>query len=246
MSNTPRDKKTPNRISRYILNEIRLLKRTKTYIGNRKGFLISDSKGKDLKFIKGRKHINFFYKGGAEINNTEIQSYAKYVVLNKRIKYPVLIFWFGTCSFTEKSNSGLFEIKDDLETVVKGIISSYKETKNNLLKLNHRAKIVFLECPYYSLAAFNQFRKKKFEKNHFIEQQRNLNSAIDSHNQQVRFLNSIKKIPNFNNDFSTRVKSKRRKPRRVIDFHQLRDGCHMGKCLAELWLIRIQRLVYRI
>ena len=246
MSDIHRDKKTPNRISRSILKEIKVLKRTKTYIGNRKGFLISDSKSKDLKFVKGRKHINFFYKGGAEINNTEIQSYARYVVLNKRIKYPVLIFWFGTCSFTAKSYSGLFEIKDDLETVVKGIISSYKETRDNLLELNHRAKIVFLECPYYSLASFNQFRKKSYTKDYFIEQQRKLNTAIDSHNHQVRILNRTKKIPNFNNDFSTRVKSKRRKARRVIDFHQLRDGCHMGKLLAELWLIRIQRLVYRI
>lgn len=246
MPNTRTSKSTPNRISRNITKEIKELKRTKTYVGNRKGFLISDSKSKDLKFLKCKKHINFFYKGGAEINNREIQSYARYVVLNKRIKYPVLIFWFGTCSFTEKSDSGLFEIKQDLETVVKGVLSSYKETRDSLLKLNHRAKIVFLECPYYSLATFNQFRNKNYKKDYFIEQQRKLNSAIDSHNHQVRTLNSIKKIPNFNNDFSTRVKCKRRKPRRVIDFHQLRDGCHMGKLLAELWLIRIQRLVYRI
>lgn len=246
MSSSRADTKSPNRISRYLVKEIKHLKRTKTYVSNRKGFLISDSKSKDLKYLKGKKYISFYYKGGADINNAEVQSYAKYVVLNKRVKYPVLIFWFGTCSFTQKANNGLFEIKDNLDSVVTEVITSYKDTRDKLLKLNPRAKIVFLECPYYSLANFNHFRRKNLKKNHFIEQQRNLNSAIDSHNQQVRILCKSSKIPNFNNDFCTRVHRKKRRPRRVIDFKQLRDGCHMGHLLAELWLIRIQRMVYRI
>lgn len=237
----------PNRISRYIVKEIKELKKTKTFVSNRKGYVISDSKGKDLVHLKGKKYVQFFYKGGADINNREIQAYAKHVILNKRNKYPVLLFWFGTCSLTKKTNGGLFEVKDNLNQVVEDTIISYRETKLNLLSINPRAKIIFLECPYYSLSMYNQHRQKTFEPNYFIKQQRELVNAIDLHNELVRNLNNFKKIPNFNKDFSTRVKRKNhQKIRRSVDYKQLRDGCHIGPKLAELWLIRIQRLVYRI
>ena len=56
--------------------------------------------------------MKFYYRGGAEITNENIQSYAEHQILNRRNKYPVLLFWFGTCSFTEKIN-GLFVLKDN-------------------------------------------------------------------------------------------------------------------------------------
>ena len=236
-----------NWISRYIVKEIQELKKSKTYVSNRKGLLISDSKSKDLLYLKGKKYIQFFYKGGAEITNREIQAYAKHVILNKRNKYPVLVFWFGTCLLTFKSNSRLFEVKDNLNQVVENTITLYRETKINLLNINPRAKIICLECPYYSLSMYNQHRQKTFKSDYFNKQQRELVNAIDLHNELVRTLNNCKKIPNFNQDFSTRVKRKnRQKIHRSVDYKQLRDGCHIGPKLAELWLIRIQRLVYRI
>ena len=212
MTNGNKTTRKSNRFTRYISKEIKLLKRTKTYVSNRSGFLISDSKSKDLHYLNCRKYINFFYKGGTEIDNHEIQSYAKHICLNKRIKYPVLLFWFGTCSFTRKTNTGLFEVKDKLESVVDDVITSYRETKTKLKNLNPRAKLVFLECPYYSLSMFNLHRRKKFDKDYFIKQQRQLINAIDYHNVQVRALNNIKNIPNFNNDFSSRVKCRKRQP----------------------------------
>ena len=202
-------------------------------------------KGKDLLFLKDEKFIRIFYKGGAEITDGKIQSYAKAQVLNKRNKYPVILFWFGTCSLTTKSN-GLFVAKDDLEEVVKKVIQTYKDTKDKLLKLNHRAKIFFLQCPYYSLSMFNNHRKKKFQKGFFQHQQGRLNSAVDLHNQLIREINCSCNTPNFNNDFSTRSHSKKGKPRKAVDYSQLRDGCHIGRKLAELWLLRIHRLIYRI
>ena len=239
--------KKPNRISRYIQKEILLLKSSRFYKSNRSAYLISDSKGKDLKFLKERKYIKFLYKGGAEITNGEIQRYAKYQVSKKQNKYPVIIFWFGTCSLTTKNNDGLFVIKNDLDQVIRDTISHYKDTKNELLRLNHRAKVVFLECPYYSLSMYNESRGKVIKKDYFIKQQGKLIEAIDKHNQEVRVLNSFKvKTPNFNNDFSTRTKRKKRGVRKIVDYSKLRDGCHIGRKLAELWLLRIHRLVYRI
>ena len=201
-------------------------------------------KGKDLLFLKDEKFIRIFYKGGAEITDEKIQSYAKSQVLNKRNKYPVILFWFGTCSLTTKSNK-LFVAKDNLEQVVEDIIKTYKDTKEKLLRLNRRAKICFLQCPYYSLAMFNNHRNKKFKTGFFQLQQANLNKAVDLHNQRVREINSSN-TPNFNNDFSTRSHRKGGKVRRIVDYSQLRDGCHIGKKLAELWLLRIHRLIYRI
>lgn len=243
--NNPLTKKQ-NRISRNIRKQICKIKRTKTYRSYRKAFLVSDSKGKDLKFVKGQKFIRFFYKGGAEITDNDIQSYAKHQVNSPLNKYPVLLFWFGTCSFTEKKDN-LFVIKENLDQVIVDVIESYKYTKRNLLTQNPRAKICFLECPYYSLWIFNKHRGKEVHKTFFIEQQRELIRAIDTHNIQVRLLNKAEnKTPNFNKDFTTRSHRRKRKPRYIVDYSQLRDGCHVGPNLSELWLLRIHRLIYRI
>ena len=131
--------------------------------------VISDSKGKDLKFVPGRKYLSFYYKGGAEITNQQIQSYAKHQVTSKFNKYPIIVFWFGTCSFTEKVN-GLFEIKDNLEKVVENTILAYKKTKQELKTLNPRAKVFFLECPFFSLSMFNEHKGKAFKTQNFITQ----------------------------------------------------------------------------
>ena len=98
--------KQPNRISRNIKKEILYLKSSRTYKSNRSAYLISDSKGRDLKFLKEKKYLKFFYKGGAEINNREIQQYARHQVTNRQNKYPVILFWFGTCTFTAKNSEG--------------------------------------------------------------------------------------------------------------------------------------------
>lgn len=126
-------------------------------------------------------------------------------------------------------------------------ISEYKSIKETLLKLNPRAKVLFLECPYYSLSMFNERRGKKFKNNYFSQQQGKLINAIDNHNIETRILNDLNaKAPNFNNDFVTRSHRKGRNPRKIVDYSQLRDGCHAGKQIAELWLLRIHRLIYRI
>ena len=116
-----------------------------------------------------------------------------------------------------------------------------------MLDLNPRAKVVFLDCPYYSLATFNKNKNKVFKDNFFNVQQKDLTEAIDFHNSKLRELNSrIRKIPNLNKDFSYKSHKKKRKPKLQIDFKQLRDGCHIGPNLAKLWLFRIHRLIYRI
>ena len=240
--------KKPNRITRKINKEILHLRRNKSFRSNRTAFLLSDSKGKDLKFLKEKKYVRFFYRGGKDITDSDIQRFAKFQVLRKQNKYPVLLFWFGTCSLTQKNTDGLFVIKDDLEQAIKDTISDYKELKEKLLKLNHRAKILFLECPYFSLSMFNEKRGKQFKNNYFTQQQGQLLKAIDAHNYEIRLLNNnLKdKAPSFNKDFTTRSHRKNRCPKNIVDYSQLRDGCHAGRKIAELWLLRIHRLVYRI
>lgn len=238
--------KKPNQMTRKILRQIHILKRTKSYKGLRSAFVISDSKGYDLKRVKEIKYVRFFCKPGAEVTDTDIRSYTTYQARNRKNKYPVFILWFGTCSLTEKRNN-LFVLKNNINEVVANTISDYRQLKEELLDLNPRAKIVFLDCPYYSLATFNKNKKKIFKDNFFNEQQKQLIEAIDLHNSKLRDLNkSVRKIPNLNKDFSYKSHKKGRKPKLQIDFKQLRDGCHIGPNLAKLWLFRIHRLIYRI
>ena len=244
MNTSKRDKK-PNSITKKISRDIAFLQKTKNYRSCRTAFLLSDSKGKDLKLIQEPKRMTFFYRGGAEITEPNIQSYARHIVSNRRNRYPVIIFWFGTCSLTHKVNN-LFILKDNIKTVVDSTIADYIQIKQELLGLNQRAKIIFLECPYYKLSMFNEYRKKEFDINIFTNQQKLLIEAIDYHNFKVREINGSTKIPNFNRDFTLRSNPKKRKPRMQVNYELLRDGCHPGKKLARLWLLRIQQLIYRI
>ena len=198
-----------------------------------------------MKGVKEQKRMRFFYRGGAEITQKQIQSYARYIVTNKQNRFPVILFWFGTCSLTQKVRN-LFVIKDDITQVVDNTIADYLQLKQELLRLNPRAKIIFLECPYYKLSMFNESRNKTFESNFFIEQQKLLIEAIDYHNKRLQDINGSTKIPNFNRDFTHRTKRRNRRPRMQIHYNLLRDGCHPGPKLANLWLLRIQQLIYRI
>ena len=103
-------------------------------------------------------------------------------------------------------SSDHIEIQNNLDEVVDITIANYRQIKNDLLCLNKRAKIIFLECPYYSLSMYNEFRGKDLKRDYFIEQQRKLVNAIDKHNNEIRLLNNNRdKTTNFNNNFSTRT-----------------------------------------
>lgn len=244
MNNT-RTKKKTNSITRHISKDIRLLRKTNYYRSHRSAFLISDSKGKDLQLVKEAKRLKFYYRGGAEITNPNITSYARHILSNKRNRYPVILFWFGTCSLTHKVNN-LFVLRDNITAVVDNVIADYIQLKQDLQKLNPRAKIIYLECPYYKLSMFNEHRKRIFEKDLFITQQKQLIEAIDYHNKRIRDINGNVKTPNFNRDFTLRSNPKKRKPRLQIHYDLLRDGCHAGPKLSKLWLLRLQQLIYRI
>ena len=103
-------RKQPNRISRYINREILELKSTKIFKSNRSAYLISDSKGKDLQFLKEKKYLKFLYKGGAEITNSVIQQYARYQVTRSQNKYPVILFWIKNHVIRNKKKSYLSSI----------------------------------------------------------------------------------------------------------------------------------------
>lgn len=77
--------------------------------------------------------MKMFYKGGAKIRDEKIQSYAKSQVLNKIIKYPVILFWFR---------------EDNLAKAVEDTINQYIEPKERLLKLN-RARKIFPTVTFY-------------------------------------------------------------------------------------------------
>lgn len=64
-----------NRITRNIHKEISLLRRRKPYASNRSAFLISDSKGKDLKYLNERKYYkDFIIKEGQKLRTSTFKT----------------------------------------------------------------------------------------------------------------------------------------------------------------------------
>lgn len=121
-------------------------------------YLISDSKGSSIKrVLLPIERFHIIHKSGARSGDTEFLEQVKKEISDKH--KPILIIWFGTCEITLKKDR-LLEIREPPHTNVRERIEDSKKFRDEILKLKPEAKIVFLECPYYSIKKFNSNKKE--------------------------------------------------------------------------------------
>ena len=116
--------------------------------------MITDSKGDCVKRVSpsiGRFEI-ISKKGTNFANNDYIRSVAEKI---KEDNKPVILFWFGTCELTAKKGKYIY-IRQPLYQNVEICLTEARDVKVQLLRANKEAKIVFLDCPYYSTIKYNK------------------------------------------------------------------------------------------
>lgn len=206
--------------------------------------VVSDSKGSRLKNtvqqIQPEKSIVWLYKGGRSSFQAAdfVTSNLKYFV--EEYRELVIAIWVSTCDFTKFTSQSRRYI--DLSNVsVEDILTQYQKILSASETYGSSVKIVFLECPQYSISIWNK-NKGHPNPDSFNENTEILNSRIQELNQAIRNINSQNGVsaPKFGLDLLKSRKSNRSYTSIKVSYSLLNtDGIHPGWTLSRYWLRRI-------
>lgn len=148
----------------------------------------------------------------------------------------LIAVWTGTCDFTVKPNP-FIRLGS---TTVEDIIEQFQRIVCLCKPYNNKVKVVFLECPYFSLKIFNSNRGHK-HCDIFADSDRQLKLKIDSLNAHIRHLNDSNGIsaPKFSVDLVKRMKYNKVYKVDTISYSLLKDGIHSDFVLSKYWRRRI-------
>jgi len=128
-------------------------------------FLLSDSKGLCLKnliphSLSGRFHV--VAKRGATVHDEVLIN----VLLRKlkNARKPVVFVWLGTCELTKKEGKYI-SLRQDTYQNIEDTLTEYRNLKDLIKKANKHAKVLFVECPYYSITRWNSRHISKQQAN---------------------------------------------------------------------------------
>ena len=190
-------------------------------------------------------HINFLnkidliFRGGAKITDDFLQQ--KTLIRISRAPNPVIILWFGTCELTVKRGKYIF-IADNLEAKLNSVVQSYIAYKQQILSVNNRSKVIFMECPFQSIIIWN-FLRKHPHPGSFKNDQRQLEDYIAKLNCKISEINGNQVVPHISQDLIFSIKKRKRSAKNLKNYSLLNDGVHPGKQLSYLWYLRILRML---
>jgi hypothetical protein len=114
-----------------------------------------------MKFLSDdqKKKIRVIAKKGVTITDIELARRVVRAVKNYSDPIVNVVVWFGTCEITDKEGKYI-TIKSYSYQNIEFTLTKYREFRDKLLRENHNTKIVFLECPYYSISRYNSRSRK--------------------------------------------------------------------------------------
>ena len=208
---------------------------------SREIILLSDSKGDYIKrqlSSSEQKNLEIISVKGATANSPRL----KQLLFEKTRSgsSPIVIVWLGTCELTEKDNRKIkirnYSGLSDHGKITK-ILENYCTLKASITEQLPKAKVIFLECPYYSISRWNN------EEN--SEQDNKLRGLIDKLNSEIQQFNSIP-TPRLSQDQLLSSKKKGKNTRYRVNYCTLRDGIHPAGTTAKLWGLKILQLGIKI
>ena len=205
--------------------------------------LVSDSKGCKLRRIVERSEpensIVWCCKGG----RNSFQA-ANYIIENLDYfvhKYGQILIavWTGTCDLTQFSCRSKRYI-DLNQITVEDIVSQYQKIITASVKYGSKIKLVFLECPQYSISIWNETKGHPNSEN-FKSSTNILLSMITELNTAIRRLNTENGVsaPKFSLDLVKSRKSNKSYTTEKVTYSLLTDGIHPCLTLCRYWLRRI-------
>ena len=94
-------------------------------------------------------------KSGSTVENETVVS--KLLGTVRKRNNPIVIIWLGACEITKKTGK---YVKVRQYTHIKILNLHYQNTeielKSRIKEENNTAKVIFLECPYYSITRYNK------------------------------------------------------------------------------------------
>ena len=151
-------------------------------------------------------------------------------------------------------------------------LTEYRVLKDQIIQANSSAKVLFLDCPYYSITRANKIRRSGHSTTHstcssgthyppiLINAARESRSVelesvtdkqvrnqIDYYNDHLKILNRNIATPSLSQDQI--MSNKRKKDRRVryrINYNLLSDGVHSERILTKLWSYKLVELAIEL
>lgn len=246
----------------------------------RKAVLISDSKGKYIQQeISTEKFLDLtiISHPGLQIDNTNfIWSTLKRTI--KKKEKAIVFLWIGTCNLTTKTDKYIQLTNDTpkYHSKIDDIANRLSDWKAQIQARYKHTRVIILECPPYSIVAYNKANghpnpaEGSLEQTARLEQQiyylnaliRNINNKnlkVTTKQSKVDLNNNLTESdkagktkpnrytsPNFSSDVLRQTKYQRQQTKYYVDYKVYTDGIHPGPTLAKLWLRRICQRIIQL
>jgi hypothetical protein len=131
--------------------------------------IFTDSKGFCLEKVvrdSVKNNIKIVARSGATVSwDNQTQELLRTV---KKAYKPVILIWLGTCEVTFKEGKYI-RVRNFPYQNVEYTLTEYRELRHKIIHVNRQSKIVFIECPYYSMTKPNRnfaSQRKTVKNNH--------------------------------------------------------------------------------
>jgi len=234
-------------------------------------FLFTDSKGEYLKdFIPSsvKEKFNIVSKRGATVYSRVHKDNLLRQISG--VDNPLILVWLGTCEITRKDDK-LISLREYPYQNIEFVLNEYRVLKDQIIQANSSAKVLFLDCPYYSITRANKIRSghinthntcssgkhyppilinvaresRSVQLKSVVDKQ--VRKQIDYYNEHLKILNRNVATPRLSQDQI--LSNKRKKDIRVryrTNYNLLSDGVHPEKIIAKLWLYKMVELAIEV
>ena len=119
-----------------------------------------------------------------------------YTSLRKvRKAYNLIVWiWLGTCEISKKDK--YIKLRSYPYQNIELVLTEYRERRNEILKVNKYAKVLFIECPYYSITKANRLKRgannRETDKNNNTIVKRNYNGQAKGRKYPQLVINKVK------------------------------------------------------
>lgn len=201
--------------------------------------IIGDSKVKHLKQASSRRdEIEIKFHSYVGIITSDRKIIRKATSVSRTSYDPIILICLETCELTNKPN--YLSLKDvDLELIIQNHIN----LKSLITNLSPHVTVIFLDCPYYSLAKFNQDQGSFIQSD--IRDQKLLEGKIIEYNREIRNLNHWES-PQLSQDLVSSCKKKGQQQKYSKNYYLQTDFIYSRPEPQKLWLFRVFKLIRKI
>jgi hypothetical protein len=116
-------------------------------------FLFTDSKGEYLKDVIPscvKEKFNIVSKRGATVySRVDRDNLLRQIT---GVDNPLILVWLGTCEITRKDDKYI-SLREYPYQSIEFALTEYRVLKDQIIQANISAKVLFLDCPYYSITS---------------------------------------------------------------------------------------------